>query len=91
MKIDIEEIKELLESAEEFKPLVKLTIKVLNDFAVEFKETGIALNKWIVESRIRAIKHYEEAGFTKEEAMLLTIDDWAKYEKLMLKAKWENK
>ena len=91
MNMNIEEIVGLLESADEFKPIVKLAVKVLNDFAVEFKETGIALNKWFVDSKIRAIKQYEEAGFTKEEAMLLTIDDWAKYEKLMLKAKWENK
>ena len=78
MKITKEEISEILEivsHAEDFRPLVKQIIEILKSYSDELREIPEAIGKWIVERRITSIKQYEGAGFDRDDALLMTLDD----------------
>ena len=78
MKLGIEDLKkveEMLNEAETIRPLVKQVILVLMSYSEELKMIPEAVSDWIVEKRIRAIKKYENAGFTRDDAILMTLDD----------------
>jgi hypothetical protein len=74
---DIKDIIEILGAAEEFRPLVKAVLDVIRSYEPElgevrdmFKSVGAGM----IESRVKSIEKYEELGCTREEALLLVID-----------------
>ena len=74
-KDDLSGIIELLNQAEDFRPIVKLAVKTLNDYAEDVKEIPENLSCWLVERRIQTVKQYEAAGFSRADAITMTLDD----------------
>jgi len=74
-KEDISELLEIVGQAEDFRPLVKQVLEVLKSYSDELREIPDAICKWIVERRIASIEQYENAGFYRDDALLMTLDD----------------
>ena len=72
---DIEEIVGLLAEAESFKPIADLGVKVLDMYTPYLGDVCEKFRSFMVQSRIRSIKEYEGAGFTTEDAILMTVSD----------------
>lgn len=80
MKIGIEdlaEIEEILKEAESFRPIVQLVVKTIRLFSDDLKEIPEAIYSWAIEKRIASIQKYEDAGFSREDAISMTLDDSA--------------
>lgn len=78
MKITKEELSEILEiigQAEAFRPIVKQVLDTLKSFSGELREIPEAVGKWLVNNRINSIRQYEEAGFDRDDAIVMTLDD----------------
>jgi len=88
---DLSEILEVLGQAEEFRPIIRQVLDVLKSFSSEIQEIPNAILDWAVEQRIAAVKKYEEAGFSREEAILMTLDDALAQRKLASSFKYKNK
>lgn len=78
---DLNEIIEILNEAEAIRPLVKGVITVLKSFSSELKDIPESISSWVVANRVRAIKQYEAAGFTRDDAILMTLDDMQRLQK----------
>jgi hypothetical protein len=73
-KEDLLEILSYIDQAEELRPIVKKIVETLESFAPEVESLFKKLTKWIVQNRIEIIKMYEDAGFSRDESIFLTID-----------------
>lgn len=73
----------LIEDAEEFRPLVKLTVEKVLSFGPEVKPLFEATGNYLIERRIDSIRKFEAAGFSREEAILLTLDQSVARNKLI--------
>lgn len=77
-KEDMKDFVEILSEAESFKPLVKVLIETIKSYGPEIEEIPKKLSQWLVKNRIESIKMYEDAGFNREDAITMTLDDvWA--------------
>jgi len=79
MKFDKEDIASLLEivgQAETFKPVAQQIVSAVGVFKPEIASLFSDLAKGIVDRRVDMIKRFEEHGFTRDEAMILTMDEW---------------
>lgn len=78
-KKDIEEIKELIDAisneAESFKSIAKSGIDLLLQFGPELKTFFSAYWHGVADLKIDIIAKYQKAGFTREEAILITCED----------------
>lgn len=75
MAIEIlESIEEACKEVENLKPLLKLVLETIEYFGPEFATIPDDIIDWIVARRIKTIALYEESGFTREEAILMTLD-----------------
>lgn len=74
-KEDIGEIIEFLENTDDYKPLVKKAMEVIQEFAIEIKPLLEKLSDYISDSRVKRFKWYIEQGLTREEAMAFCIAD----------------
>ena len=74
-KEDLAGLVAILEQAEEFKPIVKLNLNTLGEYSEEIKSIPEAVSRWLVKNRIASIEQYRDAGFTKDDAILMTLDD----------------
>jgi hypothetical protein len=72
---NIEEVAELLEDVESFRPTIKLIIDAVKSYGPELAELPERFCVWVVKRRIQNIKMYEEAGFSKKDAITMTLDD----------------
>lgn len=75
-KEDIAAIVEIVGEAESLRPVVKEFVKAVKSFAPELDELVGGLLTWGVKKRIESIRLYEKEGFTREEAIYLTMDTW---------------
>ena len=73
-KDDLETLAGLLEMSDEIKPVVALAIEKGAEFAAELKASIEKFSTFLVDNRISAIRQIEDAGFTKEEAIVITSD-----------------
>ena len=73
-KDELQELLELVSNVEAFKPLVRAVLDALKSYSDELKEIPEAITRWAVATRIETIKQYEAAGFSREDAVLLTLD-----------------
>ena len=64
---------EIVEIAEEYFPVVKKAIPLIKKLGKEFKPLMDALSDNFVDSNVRCIKRYQDNGFTRDEAILMTI------------------
>lgn len=77
MKLPQEDIKELLNYvslADDFKPVFKEILKILESYGSELNVVIKNISKTLADNKIEIIRYYQDAGFTKEEAILLTIN-----------------
>ena len=74
-KEDIKKYAELLGQAEEFRPLVKLVFEIIKSYSSEVKGLLEPLSEWITGNRIKTIEMYETAGFSRDDAIIMTLDD----------------
>ncbi len=65
---------ELLQTAEELRPVISSAITALNSYGPELNDLLLKMAIGTANIRMTTIKHYESNGFTKEEAMLMTLD-----------------
>ena len=78
VKDEIKGFIEILSQAEAFRPLVKAALGAVKSYGPEIEEIPKKFSKWLVKNRIEAVKMYEDAGFTREDAITMTLDDvWA--------------
>lgn len=71
--LDAESIGELVKLIAAAKPIAELVADTLHAYSPTFKKVVEPLQDWYVSRRVKAIKAYEEAGLTKDQAVLLTI------------------
>lgn len=69
---DLREITEMLKHTEQFKPLIKDVVNLIQEYAAELSPLLNSFREHMVDQKIRSIRQFSEAGFTKEEAMFLT-------------------
>jgi len=74
-KEELNEIIELCQQAEEFKPTIRAILDILKNYSSELKEIPEAFVGWMREQRIQSIAFYESQGFDRDEAILMTLDD----------------
>ena len=73
-KDDLSALMELIEQADEFKPLLKKAVVILMDYSKEFKCIFDEFTDYMTTNKIKMIHRYMEEGFTKKESILLTMD-----------------
>lgn len=73
-KEDLIEYIELLESVEEVKPLIAPLVETVKSFSSELAPLLDGISDYMVDKKIANIKRFEADGFTREEALLLTMD-----------------
>lgn len=81
---------EYLELAEGLKPVIKDTIEKLINFGPELMAVFSSLVSGTVDLRIQAVSQFEAAGFTREEAIYMTMDEWWGLKNLSSKKKRKN-
>lgn len=67
MSIKISELKEIFEDLEAYKELANIIIPEMSNYVDR-------LSDGVVDLKIRQIARYQAAGYTREEAILMTID-----------------
>ena len=71
---DLRDILEIIDEAEAFRPVIRKAIEALFSFSEEAKGIFEPVNEYFIERRIKTINRYQNAGFTKQEAILMTLD-----------------
>jgi hypothetical protein len=71
----MEGITEALELSEPLRPLINDAIDVLLSYGPETKKLLDQLRKGICQLRIDSIDQYERSGFTREEAIQISLGD----------------
>ena len=72
-KGDIQGIIELMDDAENFRPVVKKGMDILKSYGPEARELFNMLIDGIVNSKIRMVYGFEAAGFNRGDAISLTL------------------
>jgi len=72
-KNEIQGIIELINVAEEFKPIVRKVLDVVNVYKPELEELGNLFTAAIVSQKTNTFHGFVSNGFSREEAMQLTI------------------
>ncbi|MFA6711682.1 MAG: hypothetical protein WCS33_03115 [Candidatus Caldatribacteriota bacterium] len=62
------------ENKEEVKPAIKAMVDVILEFGPEFKEIIEEINNYTISLTTRTIQRFEMEGFSREEAILLTLN-----------------
>lgn len=77
-KEDLQGLIEILSEAENFRPIVKAVLDTVKSYGAEIEELPKKFSQWLVKNRIESVAAYEEAGFSREDAITMTLDDvWA--------------
>ena len=73
--IDLDEIQLYLQLAKEMKPVVKEALDtVLDEYAPLLGDIAERFRNHVVVSTDKTIKQFEELGYSRDEAMLLTLN-----------------
>lgn len=88
---DTSEILEVLGQVEEFRLIIRQVLDALKSLSPEIQEIPNAILDWAVKRRIASVKKYEEAGFSREEAILMTLDDTLAQRRMASIFKYKNK
>jgi hypothetical protein len=73
---DLSQIKELVSVATTLKPIISQSAdELLDAYGPELGKIFSRLNNYLVEQTITMIRKYEAEGFTREEAILLTLNN----------------
>ena len=79
---DIETLNELLDEAEVFRPVIEKFFKVLWSYSEEIKKIPEALSDWLVDTRIKMVEKYQQAGFDKDDAIIMVLSDMYAVQKI---------
>jgi len=71
-----EMVNEIHENAEEWRPVVGKMIGILNSYGPELRSVVRSILMATVELKIEMVRKYEAAGFTTEQAIMMTMDEW---------------
>lgn len=71
---DIKEFAEILQEAESFRPLAHMVIDAIVSFGPQFSTVFNAMALGLAKMNAAVFNYYIANGFSREEAMLLTID-----------------
>jgi hypothetical protein len=74
-KDDIQEFAEILSEAESFRPIVDLAVDAIISFGPEIKKFVDAFSRGLVSNRIASVEQYVAAGFSRDDAIIMTLDD----------------
>jgi len=66
----------LLGSAEDYKPVVKGIVGVIKSYGPNLKEILRDSAIGVADIKADCVLHFESKGFTREEAIMLTCDQW---------------
>ncbi len=73
-KIDLSDILDVLDQAEQFRPLVKKMLKVFKSYGPEISKVIDDLIDYSVKRNTKTFNMYLKEGFTREEAMLFLLN-----------------
>jgi predicted house-cleaning noncanonical NTP pyrophosphatase (MazG superfamily) len=70
-------ILEVIGQAESYRPVVQQAVDALKKYGPEIKDLFQGIQLGIIDIRAEVIKRLQEVhGFTKEEAIYITMDEW---------------
>lgn len=72
---ELQELVEILSEAESFRPIVRQAVDFVKAFCPEIREIPEAFCEWLVKNRIKHVEMYEKAGFSRDDAITMTLDD----------------
>ena len=90
-KEQITDLISMMSMADDFKPLLKEALKIVESYSVEFKDLIDNYRKYARESKVENIKYYEAMGLSKDQAILLTIDSEVAIRRLSNKMNYNKK
>lgn len=74
--MDAKLIAALMEQEAEIRPVIKKGLEIIKSYGPDLKDLFGGVTEAMADLRINVIRKYEAAGFTREEAILLTMDEW---------------
>lgn len=76
MDAKVKEILEMMEAEAEFRPVIKKGLEIIKSYGPDLKDLFRGIILGTVDLKIEAIAKCESAGFTREEAIFLVMDEW---------------
>ncbi len=76
MEEKLEMIKAFIDMGKELRPTVKEAVKMIKSYGPELGEVFGDVTNWMVKKKIDHVKMFEAAGFTREESIYMTMDEW---------------
>ena len=74
MKEEIEDIINLMEQAEDFRPIIQKGIEILKSYGPELNEIADLIISSANRKRAQSFQQLQDLGFTREEAFELLLD-----------------
>lgn len=84
---DLKEIMQIIETADEFVPVVKVAVEKSNNLLSELRPLLDNFIDYLSDSKIKMVNKYVDNGFTKGEAILMTLDPWTAFRNSLNNAK----
>ena len=78
---DLNTIFTMLDEAENYRPVVLRCVDILNSYGPIFKQLGLDTALAVADIKMAVIAKYEAAGFTREQAIDLCMDEWYAFAK----------
>ena len=82
-KEELTEIIGMIGMLHELRPVVQVAIKSLQVYGPELKELFGGMQRGLIDMRIDSIRRYQEAGFTIDQAIDMTMDEWFAYRRAL--------
>ena len=76
------EPKEMLELYRQLKPMIGPCVQELLALGPELRKMAEAFGIGAIDIRANMVFHLESRGFSREEAILMTMDEWYGFRKL---------
>lgn len=73
----------LLDKAEDYKPLMKKLVKVVKSYSYELKDLVDPFYDYLRKARVKSVNFYTEEGFSKSDAILMSMHDSVSLDKMM--------
>lgn len=81
--MEISEMLEIIDAAEEYRPIIKKAVAVLKSFGPEATEIFESMVIGATDLKAKSIKRLIDMhGFSKEEAIIISCDQWSSLKQL---------
>lgn len=74
--MDLDSVMELVQAGQEFKPQAQEIVDLLLSYSPEIKQVMESCVDGVANLKIRMVSNFEKAGFTKDQAILLSCDSF---------------